>query len=83
MSASLTWEPNPLRIHCPRMTSASHEIYLANADLIERALASVCRRHGVHGADAEDFSSTARLHLIEDDYAVIRRFQERSSLSPI
>lgn len=60
--------------------SASHEIYLAHADLIERALATVCRRHSLYGADAEDFSSTARLHLIEDDYAVIRQFQGRSSL---
>src|SRR5688572_7302088 len=63
------------------MSSASHEIYLANADLIERTLAWTCRRHSLFGADAEDFSSTARLHLIEDDYAVLRRFQERSSLS--
>src|SRR5688572_10075713 len=63
------------------MSSASHEIYLANADLIERTLAWTCRRHSLFGADAEDFSSTARLHLIEDDYAVLRRFQERSSLT--
>ena len=62
------------------MSSASHEIYLAHADLIERALATVCRRNNVYGADAEDFSSTARLHLIEDDYAVLRRFEGRSSL---
>ena len=62
------------------MSSASHEIYLAHADLIERTLASVCRRHSVYGADAEDFSSTARLHLLEDDYAVLRRFEGRSSL---
>ncbi|MBK9240013.1 MAG: sigma-70 family RNA polymerase sigma factor [Acidobacteria bacterium] len=62
------------------MSSASHEIYLAHADLIERALATVCRRNSVFGADAEDFSSTARLHLIEDDYAVLRRFEGRSSL---
>jgi len=62
------------------MSSAPHEIYLAHADLIERALASVCRRHSLFGADAEDFSSTARLHLIEDDYAVLRRFEGRSSL---
>jgi RNA polymerase sigma factor for flagellar operon FliA len=60
---------------------ASHEIYLAHADLIERTLSTVCRRHSLYGADAEDFSSTARLHLIEDDYAVLRRFQERSSLT--
>ena len=63
------------------MASASHETYLANADLIERALASVCRRHGLYGADAEDFSSSARLHLIKDDSAILRKFEARSSLS--
>lgn len=63
------------------MSSASHEIYHSHADLIERTLSKVCRCHSLYGADAEDFSSTARLHLIEDDYAVLRRFQERSSLT--
>lgn len=62
------------------MSAATHEVYLANADLIERALAAVCRRHHLFGADAEDFSSTARLHLINNDYAVLRQFQGRSSL---
>jgi RNA polymerase sigma factor for flagellar operon FliA len=62
------------------MSSASHEIYLTHADLIERALASVCRRQGLYGPDAEDFASTARLHLMTDDYAVLRQFQGRSSL---
>jgi RNA polymerase sigma factor for flagellar operon FliA len=77
----LTWGRNPNRIQPSiQMSSASHEIYLTHKDLIERALASVCRRQGLYGPDAEDFSSTARLHLIEDDYAVLRQFQGRSSL---
>ena len=62
------------------MAAASQDLYLANADLIERALATVCRRQSIYGVDAEDFSSTARLHLIDDDYAVLRQFQGRSSL---
>lgn len=33
------------------------------------------------GADAEDFASTARLALIENDYAILRLFVGRSSLS--
>lgn len=78
--ARLTWGQNPHRIHSPSMSLASQEIYLAHADLIERALASVCRRHRLHGPDAEDFSSAARLHLIDNDYAVLRQFQGRCSL---
>ena len=58
----------------------SHHTYLAHRDVIERALAFVCRRHGMTAVDAEDFSSTCRLHLMDDDYAVIRAYQGRSSL---
>jgi RNA polymerase sigma factor for flagellar operon FliA len=62
------------------MASPPHEIYLAHADLIERAITTVCRRHSLFGADAEDLASTVRLHLIENDYAVLQQFQGRSSL---
>ena len=62
------------------MVSSTLDLYLANADVIERAIASVCRRNHVFGVDAEDFASTARVHLIEDDHAVLRRFEGRSSL---
>lgn len=58
----------------------SGEIYLAHRELIDRAIGSVCRRHRLSGADAEDFAGGVRLHLIEDDYGVLRRFQGRSSL---
>lgn len=60
---------------------APHELYVANADLIERTIASVCRRHHLFGADAEDLAGVVRLHLIEDNYAVLRRFEGRSSLT--
>ena len=58
----------------------SHDIYIAHRDVIERALVFVCRRHRLPPVDAEDFSSTCRLHLMDDDYAVIRAYQGRSSL---
>lgn len=60
--------------------ASPQEIYVANADLIERAIGSVCRRHNLYGVDAEDFAGVVRIHLIEDDYAVLRRFEGRSSL---
>lgn len=58
----------------------SEHLYLSQLDIIELALGAVCRRHRLYGADAEDFASVARLHLIEDDYLVLRRFEGRSSL---
>jgi len=61
--------------------SSPHELYVANADLIERTITSVCRRHQLFGADAEDLAGVVRLHLIEDNYAVLRRFEGRASLT--
>jgi RNA polymerase sigma factor (sigma-70 family) len=55
-------------------------IFLAELPLIEQVISFVCRRNHLSGADAEDFASHARLKLLENDYAVLRKFQERSSL---
>src|SRR5207247_4910890 len=48
--------------------------------LIERVVVWVCARRCLRGADAEDFASTVKLRLIEDDYEVLARFEGRSSL---
>jgi RNA polymerase sigma factor for flagellar operon FliA len=58
----------------------SEGLYLSHRELIERAIDSVCRRHRLSGADADDFAGTVRLHLIEDDYAVLKSFRGKSSL---
>lgn len=52
----------------------------ANLSLIERAIGRVCRKARLIGADAEDFASSAKLFLIEDDYTVLRKHEEGSSL---
>ena len=59
---------------------ADHDTYLSHRDLIERTLALVCRRHRLTGADAEDFSSSFHLRLLENDCAPIRKFRGRSSM---
>lgn len=55
-------------------------VFRDNLALIDRTIARVCKHARVYGADAEDFASAARLHLMEDDYAVLRRFEGRCSL---
>src|SRR5215213_29542 len=57
------------------------ELFERNLEFIERVIAGVCRREQVFGADAEDFASTVKLALIENDYAILRGFEGRSSLS--
>lgn len=59
----------------------SAEIFRENLPLIDRVIARVCRAGGLRNADADDFASIVRVALIEDDYAVLRAWQQRSSLA--
>jgi RNA polymerase sigma factor for flagellar operon FliA len=61
--------------------SPSRDSYLSHQAAIEAAIRAVCRRHRLRPEDADDFASQVRLHLVQGDYAVLRRFQGRSSLS--
>jgi RNA polymerase sigma factor (sigma-70 family) len=54
--------------------------FLENLSLIEHAIAFVCRKYGLSGADAEDFGSSSKLKIIDHDYAVLRKFGQKSSL---
>jgi RNA polymerase sigma factor for flagellar operon FliA len=54
--------------------------FLANLEWIERSAASLCRRYGLGGAEAEDVCSWVKLKLIEDDYAPLRKFRGDSSI---
>ena len=56
-------------------------VYLQHLQAIDRIAGSLCRRHGIRGADAEDFASEVRLRLLEDDYAVIRKHRGDSSMT--
>jgi len=56
------------------------ELFRANLKLVDRVVAGVCRRSGLRGADAEDFASAVKLALMENDYAILRAYEGRSSL---
>lgn len=60
------------------MTGA--EVFAAELALIERVIRWVCARRFLTGAEAEDFASTVKLRLIENDYEILARFEGRSSL---
>ena len=57
---------------------AGERLFLDELGTIERVLSFACRRNSLRDADAEDFCSWVKLKLIEDDYAVVRRFEGRS-----
>jgi len=56
-------------------------LFESNLALIDGVVAAVCHRAGMFGADAEDFASATKLALMENDYAVLRLFEGRSSLT--
>jgi RNA polymerase sigma factor for flagellar operon FliA len=57
------------------------DLFRASLALIDRTIDRVCRRSRLFGPDAEDFASDVRLALMADDYAVLRKWEQRSSLA--
>ena len=56
------------------------ELFRDNLPLIDRVIARVCRNARLFGPDAEDFASAARLQLMDNGYAALRKFEGRCSL---
>jgi RNA polymerase sigma factor (sigma-70 family) len=56
-------------------------MYLEHLPTIDRIAEALCRRNGIRGADAEDFTSEVRLRLLQDDYAVLRKYRGASSIT--
>ena len=58
--------------------SGKSEFLLEKLPLIERVIASICRRKGMCADEIEEFAGIVRLRLVENDYAILRAFQGRS-----
>lgn len=52
-----------------------------NLRYLERVAASLCRRHGLVGDEADDFAGWARMRLVENDFAIVRRFRGESAFT--
>lgn len=57
---------------------AAEAFFIEHLGTIDRVLSSVCRRHSMQHADSEDFCSGVKLKLIENEYAIVRKFEGRS-----
>ncbi len=64
-----------------RPTNQGRALLEANLALIERRLNVLSRRGALPTNEADDFRSWALCKLIEDDYRILARWEERSSLS--
>jgi len=49
--------------------------------LIGRVVQFIARRHHLSASDAEEFTSTVHLKLIEKNFAILRKFEQRSNLA--
>lgn len=55
-------------------------LFLEHLHWIDRVASVACARHGIRGAEAEDFASWMRMKLMENNYAVLRRFRGESQV---
>jgi RNA polymerase sigma factor (sigma-70 family) len=55
-------------------------LFVEHLAWIDRVASMTCSRYGVWGAEAEDFTAWVRMKLMENDYAILRRFQGNSEL---
>src|SRR5688500_7510790 len=58
-----------------------HQVLEENVELIERLVGRACRRAGIGARDVADMAAMVKLALVEDDYAILRRYEGRSSLA--
>ena len=58
---------------------ATHTLYSDHAETIESVLAYIRRAHRLSADDGDEFTSWARLRLLEDECAILRKFQGLSS----
>ncbi len=56
------------------------EFFLSNLPLIERIVGSICRRHCCFGDEADELGAEVKLKLIDNNYAVLRKFKGKSLL---
>ena len=59
----------------------AEELFLTNLTLIDRAIGYVCHRNRIDRDEGEEFGSYVKFKLIETNYAIIRKFEGRSSFS--
>lgn len=55
-------------------------LLLDHLDLIEQIVRTTGRRRHLSATEREDFASFVNLRLVDDDYAILRKFQNRSTL---
>ena len=59
---------------------SAEQLFLRYLDQIETLLMIVARRYALHGDEPEEFGAWVKLKMVEDDYAVLRKFRGEAQL---
>jgi RNA polymerase sigma factor (sigma-70 family) len=59
---------------------AAQQLFLTNLGTIERIAAFICRRNHMSDDETAELIGEVKLRLIENDYAILRKFEGRSTL---
>ena len=82
-SAGLTHGTPPKSFAASKATGvvSDEATFIAALPVIDDVTGQVCRRHRLSPTDSDEFRSDVRLHFIERNYEVLRRFEGRCALA--
>ena len=69
----------PLNADAP--TQECESLLLDHLDFIDRTVAAIARRNALSDWEADDLGGQVKLRLINDDYAILRKFRGKSRLT--
>jgi RNA polymerase sigma factor (sigma-70 family) len=67
-------------MHLTTPPDSAKDLFLLHLATIERISMALCRRRGITGADAEDFTADVRARFVELDYEPLKRYRGEASL---
>ena len=73
-------ETERISVGIPKNRVDYQRLLLDHLDLVEQIVRTTGRRRHLSVIEQDEFASFVRLRLVEDDYAILRKFQGRSSL---
>jgi RNA polymerase sigma factor (sigma-70 family) len=63
------------------MAESSERLLIESLPLLEQIIESICTRRGMDADEIEEFAADVKLRLVNNDYAIVKAFQERSSFA--
>jgi RNA polymerase sigma factor (sigma-70 family) len=73
--------PRHALVRGPQSDGRWEEAFLSALPTIRRLTSRIARQHRLSPCDSEDFAAEVQLHIIADNYAVLRKFAGRSTLT--